>query len=292
VLDQLANGILLGAVIAMTSVGLSLIFSVTGSFNFAHGDLVTLGAMMTVLFATALSVPVWLAIILAVAAGALIGLILDRAMFRPMRRAGVGGITTLVATLGLSLIARYAILAVGGPEPKALPIPAQRVTSFFGLGFTPMALVVIISTIVILVGFGLFLTKSTLGTAMRAVASNKTLAAASGINIERIISVTWVIGGALAAVGGVMLALTQLVYWDMGFQLLLLMFAGVIVGGLGSPFGAIVGGFVIGLITQLSVTLPYIKDHNDLKIAVALLVMVIVLFLRPQGLLGRRARLS
>lgn len=291
-LDQLANGILLGAVIAMTSVGLSLIFSVTGSFNFAHGDLVTLGAMMTVLFATALSVPVWLAIILAVAAGALIGLILDRAMFRPMRRAGVGGITTLVATLGLSLIARYAILAVGGPEPKALPIPAQRVTSFFGLGFTPMALVVIISTIVILVGFGLFLTKSTLGTAMRAVASNKTLAAASGINIERIISVTWVIGGALAAVGGVMLALTQLVYWDMGFQLLLLMFAGVIVGGLGSPFGAIVGGFVIGLITQLSVTLPYIKDHNDLKIAVALLVMVIVLFLRPQGLLGRRARLS
>lgn len=291
-LDQLANGILLGAVIAMTSVGLSLIFSVTGSFNFAHGDLVTLGAMMTVFFATALSVPVWLAIILAVAAGALIGLILDRAMFRPMRRAGVGGITTLVATLGLSLIARYAILAVGGPEPKALPIPAQRVTSFFGLGFTPMALVVIISTIVILVGFGLFLTKSTLGTAMRAVASNKTLAAASGINIERIISVTWVIGGALAAVGGVMLALTQLVYWDMGFQLLLLMFAGVIVGGLGSPFGAIVGGFVIGLITQLSVTLPYIKDHNDLKIAVALLVMVIVLFLRPQGLLGRRARLS
>lgn len=291
-LDQLANGILLGAIIAMTSVGLSLIFSVTGSFNFAHGDLVTLGAMMAVLLSTLLPLPVWLAIVLAIAAGAAVGFLLDRAMFRPMRRAGVGGITMLVATLGLSLIARYAILAVGGPEPKALPIPQQQVTSYFGLGFTHAALIVIVSTVVILVAFGLFLTRSALGTAMRAVASNRPLAAASGIDIERIISITWVIGGALAAVGGVMLALTQLVYWDMGFQLLLLMFAGVIVGGLGSPFGAMAGGFAIGLVTQLAITLPYIKDHSDLKIAVALVVMVVVLFVRPQGILGRRARLS
>lgn len=291
-LDQLSNGILLGAIIAMTSVGLSLIFSVTGSFNFAHGDLVTLGAMMAVLFAAVLSIPVWLALIIAVAVGAVVGFLLDLVMFRPMRRAGVGGITMLVATLGLSLIVRYAILAVGGPEPKTLPIARQHVTSYFGLGFTRIALIVIVATVVILVGFGLFLTRSALGTAMRAVASNRTLAAASGINIERIISTTWAIGGALAATGGVMLALTQLVYWDMGFQLLLLMFAGVIVGGLSSPFGAMVGGFVIGVVTQLSVTLPYIKDHNDLKIAVALLAMVLVLFLRPQGLLGRRVRLS
>jgi len=292
VLDQLANGILFGAIIAMTSVGLSLIFNVAGAFNFAHGDLVTLGSMMAVLFATTVGLPVWLSIVLAVVAGGAAGLLLDFTVFRPLRRAGAGGITLLVTTLGLALIIRYAILAVAGPEAKALPLPPQHVTPYFGLRFTPLALVVIVSTIVILIAFGILLAKSRLGVAMRAVASNGTLAAASGVDIERIITITWVLGGALAATGGVMLALTQLVYWDMGFQLLLLMFAGIIVGGLGSPFGAMLGGFVIGLIAQLAVTLPYVREHNDLKISVALLVLVAVLLLRPQGILGRKARLS
>ena len=291
-LDQLANGILLGAVIAMTSVGLSLIFSVTGSFSFAHGDLVTVGAMTAVLLATALPLPVWLAIVLAIAAVGVLGYVLDLAIFRPMRRRGVGGITTLVATLGLSLIIRYTILALAGPEPRALPIPRQQVTSILGLNMTPLSFAVVIATVVLLGGLGLFLIFSPLGTAMRAVASNRALAAASGINIDRIIRITWVLGGALAGMGGIALALTQLVFWDMGFHLLLLMFAGVIVGGLTSPFGAVVGGFTIGLVTQLSMAIPFIGERADLKLAVALTVMVIVLLVRPQGILGRKVRLS
>lgn len=291
-LDQLANGILLGAIIAITSVGLSLVFSVTRAFNFAHGDMVTLGAMLTVLLTQGIGLPVWLAVVVVVPIGAVGGGLLDLGLFRPLRRAGVGGITMLVATLGLSLVLRYGMLAVAGPDPKALPLPTQHVRQVLGLGFTPMAMVVIVATVVLLVAFGLFLTRSTLGTSLRAVANNRSLAAASGIDVERTMLVTWAISGGLAAVGGVMLALTQLVYWDMGFQLLLLIFAGVIAGGLGTAYGAMAGGFFVGVVTQMSVAMPYLRDHVDLKLAVALAVMIVVLLVRPQGLLGRRARVS
>jgi neutral amino acid transport system permease protein len=291
-LDQLANGLLLGAIIAITSVGLSLVFSVTRAFNFAHGDMVTLGAMLMVFFTHGLGLPVWLGIVIVVPLGAAFGGFLDLALFRPMRRAGVGGIAMLVATLGLSLLLRYGMLAVAGPEPRALPLPTQRVHQVLGMAFTPMAMVVIVSTVVLLGLFGLFLNRSTLGTTMRAVSNNRALASASGIDVQRTMLATWAISGGLAAIGGVMLGLTQLVYWDMGFQLLLLIFAGVIAGGLGTAYGAMAGGFFIGLVTQLSVAMPYFRDHVDLKLAVALSVMIVVLLVRPQGLLGRRVRVS
>jgi neutral amino acid transport system permease protein len=291
-LDQLANGILLGAIIAITSVGLSLIFSVTRTFNFAHGDMVTLGAMLLVLLTHGLGLPVWLGILVVVPVGAAFGGLLDVTLFRPMRRAGVGGITMLVATLGLSLLLRYGMLAIAGPEPRALPLPTQKVHQVLGMAFTPMAMVVIVSTVILLAAFGLFLNRSTLGTTLRAVSNNRALASASGIDVQRTMLATWTISGGLAAVGGVMLGLTQLVYWDMGFQLLLLIFAGVIAGGLGTAYGAMAGGFFIGIVTQMSVGMPYIRDHVDLKLAVALAVMVVVLLVRPQGLLGRRVRVS
>lgn len=292
-LDQLANGILLGAIISITSIGLALIFSVNSTLNFAHGDMVTLGGMLAVFFSgVGLGLPLWLALPGAVACGVAVGLLLDMSVFKPMRRAGVGGITLLVTTLGLSLVLRYVILAVSGPAPRALPVPSQRVVSYLGLGLTPVAAAVILATLAVLTAVGLFLLKSTTGTSMRAVANNRLLASASGINVERIVFITWGIGGGLAALGGVMLSLTQLVFWDMGSQLLLLMFAGIIVGGLGNAFGAMVGGFLIGIVAQLSVGLPYIRDHTDLKLAVALAVMILVLLARPQGILGRKARLS
>lgn len=291
-LDQLANGILLGAIVAMASVGLSLVFNVAGVFNFAHGDMVAVGAMFAVLLAQAAGLPLWLALSGAIVMTAALGWLLDAIVFKPLRRKRIGGITMLVTTLGLALIIRYVMLAIVGPNQVALPLPPQRIKSYLGLGFTDMGLVVIVLTIVLLVGFALFLLRSETGTAMRAVASNRTLAESCGINSDRIITLSWVISGGLAAAGGIMLALTQLVYWNMGFQLLLLMFAGVILGGLRSPFGAMAGGFAIGVVTQLSVALPYVSTHTDLKIAVSLLVMSLILLIRPQGLLSRRARVS
>lgn len=291
-IEQFSNGLILGAVLAITSLGLSLLFSVTNSFSFAHGDLVTVGAIVAVVLSAGVGLPVWLSILLACASGVLLGLVLDRVMFRPMRRKGVGGITLLVTTIGLSLIIRYVILALIGPGPRALPLGQQQVRSYLGLQLTPSAALAIVLSVVVLVLVGLFLLRTPLGISMRAVANNPQLAMASGISVDRVVAIAWAMSCGLAALGGTVMALTQLVYWDMGFHLLLLIFASVILGGLGTAFGAMVGGFLIGIVTQMSVTLPFIRDHVDLKIAVALAVMAIVLLIRPQGLMGRAVRAS
>lgn len=292
-IEQLSNGIVLGAVLASTSLGLSLLFSVTNSFSFAHGDLVTVGAIVAVILSGAgIGLPVWLAIVLACASGVLLGLLLDRLMFRPMRRKGVGGITLLVTTLGLALIVRYLILALVGPAPRGLPLGAQQVQTYLGLRLTPSSALAVLLSVAVLVLVGLFLLWTPLGISMRAVANNPQLAMASGISVDRTVALAWALACGLAAFGGTVMALTQLVYWDMGFHLLLLIFASVILGGLGTAFGAMLGGFLIGIVTQLSVTLPVIRDHVDLKIAVGLGVMALVLLLRPQGLMGRAVRAS
>lgn len=292
-LDQLGNGLLLGSIIAVSAVGLSLIFAVGNLVNFAHGDLVTFGATVAVLLSTGdIGLPVWLALLLAVVAGAVAGFVLDLAVFRPLRHHGVGAVAMLVVTLGLALVFRYGLLAWVGPGSSALPLPSQRVQSFLGLQLTPIALGVVLASIAILLCVGAFLLRSSTGTAMRAVANNRALAAASGIDVDRVMSTTWSLGVALAAVGGVMMALTQLVYWDSGALILLLLFAAVILGGVGTTFGAMAGGYIIGITTQLSVALPVVRDHNDLKVAVALGLMILILLVRPQGLLGRKARVS
>ncbi|WP_161958535.1 branched-chain amino acid ABC transporter permease [Ornithinimicrobium cavernae] len=292
-IEQLSNGLVLGAVLAITSLGLSLLFSVTNSFSFAHGDLVTVGAVVAVVLSGAsVGLPVWLAIVLACVLGILLGLLLDRVMFRPMRRKGVGGITLLVTTLGLALIVRYVILALVGPGSRALPLEQQRVQTYLGLRLTPSAALAIVLSVVVLVLVGVFLLCTSLGISMRAVANNPQLAMASGISVDRIVAIAWALSTGFAAFGGTIMALTQLVYWDMGFHLLLLIFASVILGGLGTAFGAMVGGFLIGIVTQLSVTLPFVRDHVDLKIAVGLGVMALVLLVRPQGLMGRAVRAS
>jgi branched-chain amino acid transport system permease protein len=139
-----------------------------------------------------------------------------------------------------------------------------------------------------MVGVGLLLQGTRLGTAMRAVADNRDLAASSGIDVKRIILAVWTMGGALAALGGVLFATSQKVEWDLGYQQVLLMFAAVVLGGLGNAYGAMVGGLIVGLASELStIWIPV-----DFKTAIGLVVLIVVLLFRPQGVLGVRERLG
>ena len=140
----------------------------------------------------------------------------------------------------------------------------------------------------ILLFVGLFLQRTRQGTAMRAVADNKDLAESSGIDVNRIIAITWIRAGGLAAIGGVFFGVTETVQWDMGFRLLLLIFAAVVLGGLGTAYGAVVGGLVVGLAVELSTLFV----PNELKAAVGLVVLIIMLLVRPQGILGSRERIG
>lgn len=283
------EGLKFGLIIAMSAIGLSLIFGTTGLVNFAHGELVTLGALIVWGLNQALGIHLIPAVLIGVVLGALAGAVQDRALWRPLRDRGTGLIAMLVISIGLSIFLRYVFLYLF--QGRARPYGQYAVQSALNLGpvrITPKDLTVMALSVAVLVAVGLLLQKTKVGRAMRAVAGNRDLAASSGIDVEKVIMYVWALGGALATLGGVFFGLAESVRWEMGFTLLLLMFAGVILGGLGTAYGAMLGSIVVGLVIELSV----VFFPNELKTAWALIALVIVLLVRPQGLLGRRERIG
>lgn len=285
-------GLKLGAVIALSSIGLSLIFGVTGLVNFAHGELLTLGAALALFFNASSLGPGWHVLIAAVPAVLLVagfGGAQERWLWRPLRAKGAGVVSMIVVSIGLSFALRYLILIVLGGLPRPYnQYAVQPSVDFLGISIVPKNLYIIAFSLVVLSAFGLFLIRTKIGTAMRAVADNTDLAESSGIDVQRVILVTWLVGAGLAAMGGVMFGISEQVQYDMGFRLLLLIFSAVILGGLGTAFGAMLGGFVIGVLVEMSTLwLPV-----EFKVAVGLAILIVMLLVRPQGLLGSRERVG
>jgi neutral amino acid transport system permease protein len=286
-------GLKLGAIIALSAIGLSLVFGVTGLVNFAHGDLVTLGAVLAFWFNASHAGPGWhllAAAIPAVVVTAAFGGLQELWLWRPLRRRRTGLVAMLVISIGLSFVIRYLILVAGNvrlPKPYTNYV-IQGEVSFLGISTVPKNLIIIGLTIAVLVGVGLFLQRTKVGTAMRAVSDNSDLAESSGIDVQRVVLITWVMGAGLAALGGILFGVSEGVQWDMGFKLLLLIFAAVILGGLGTAFGAMVGGFVIGVAVEMSTLWVPV----EFKTVIALAILVGMLLVRPQGLLGVRERIG
>ncbi len=203
------------------------------------------------------------------------------------RRTGLIGM--MIISIGLALVLRYVYLYFfGGDTRQYSTYVAQAGMDLGPIAVAPKNLVMDVVAIVVLVAVSLALTKTRLGKATRAVSTNPALAAASGISVDAIIRLVWTIGGGLAALSGVMLALFQGVNYQMGFQILLLVFAAVTLGGLGTAFGALVGSLVVGLATQLST----LWIPTELKNVGALVVLIVIILFRPQGILGRRERIG
>jgi branched-chain amino acid transport system permease protein len=221
-------------------------------------------------------------------AGGLLGWLLNRTIFMPARRAGVGLIAQLVMTIGLSILLRYFLLYVfrGGPRSFG-DFAAQRAWKIGPVELTPKDLVAMMVSIVILIGVASYLEMTRMGKAMRAVADNRELAESTGIDVERVITAVWIAGAGLAALGGAFFGLDQ-VKWDFGFRILLLVFASVTLGGLGTAYGALVGALVVGLAINLST----LFIDAEVKNMVALLLMVVILLVRPQGILGKAERIG
>ncbi len=285
-------GIKFGAIIAITAIGLSLIFGTTNLINFAHGELVTIGALTAFFLNAATLGPGWgliPAALAAVAVGALVGAGLELGMWRPLRSRGTGRIQLFIISIGLSLFLRHLLLVIYGSRPR--PYTEYVIQEALVLGpiaITPRDLVITVLALAVLVAVGLMLLRTRIGKAMRAVADDRDLAEASGVDVARVVLVVWVVGGGLAALGGVLFGLSEIVAWDMGFRLLLLMFAAVILGGLGSAFGAMAGGLLVGLVAQLSTAYFPVELQN----AWALGMLILVLLVRPQGLFGRAQRVG
>ena len=287
-LERAVAGLSFGLLLALSAVGLSLIFGTTGLTNFAHGEMVTLGAILAFAFAAA-GMPLWIALPLAVAGGGAFGYVQDAGIWKPLRRRGTGLVPMMIVSIGLAVAVRYTVLFFFGGGTQQLPGSQSPVLELGPVSIPRNTLVSLIVSLAVILVVALLLLRTRIGKATRAVADNPALAAASGIDVDRVIRLVWVIGGALAAMGGILWAYYRPgVSFNMGQQILLLIFAGVTLGGLGTVFGALAGSVLVGLFVEIST----LWLEADLKYVGALVIMILVLLVRPQGLLGRRERIG
>lgn len=301
------EGIKLGLFLGMGAIGLSLIFGTTGLVNFAHGELVGWGMLVAYFFNVlgfagvfgfmsgwpapfGSGVNLIIATLFAIAGGMLLGWLFDKVVFAPLRRRGSSLISQMVVTIGISLFLRYVYLFAFRGAPRFFrDYTAQRDIGWLPLvDITPKDAITVILSVMVLVGVGLFLVRTRMGKAMRAVADNKDLAESSGIDVQRVIRFVWILGGGLAGLGGVFIGLSEQVSWNIGFRILLLLFASVVLGGLGTAYGALVGALIVGVGIQVSTLFV----PTELKNVGALVVLILVLVVRPEGILGKKERVG
>ena len=287
--QQALAGLVFGTLLALASVGLSLIFGTTGLSNFAHGEQVTLGGLMAYLFTQVVGLPLLASGVIAVIIGAASGWLQDAVIWHPLRKRRVGMTQQLIVTIGLAITLQYVFQFFVGGSSLRIVRSNPATVNFGGIYITQQSLISVGIAVVVLGAVSYFLVATRVGRATRAVSDNPALASASGITVDRIIRLVWTLGAALAALGGVLMGLyLNATAWNMGSTLLLLMFAAVTLGGLGTAFGALVGSIVIGLVVELSnLVIP-----SDMRYAGALVILILVLLLRPQGILGRAERIG
>ncbi|GAB2758695.1 hypothetical protein GCM10027020_08700 [Nocardioides salsibiostraticola] len=292
-LNGTVNGLRLGLLLALASVGLSLIYGTTGLSNFAHAEQVTLGGMVAygLVSTQVLGLNLWLGVVLTVVITALSGLLQDVVLWKPLRKRGFGLTQLLIVTIGMSLALQYTFQYVVGAGQVKVTLEQYGVRNWGPVTITNMSLIAMGVALVAILVVGYVLVFTRVGQATRAVSDNPALASASGIDVDRIIRYVWIASAGLAGLSGVFyaLAISNGIRWDTGMQILLLLFAAVTLGGLGTAFGALVGSIVIGLIVELSGPLG---APGDLKYAVALGILIVLLMFRPQGLLGKTSRVG
>jgi branched-chain amino acid transport system permease protein len=272
-------GLVLGGIIALGAVGVSLLFGILRFANFAHGDMMTLGAYFALVFVGPLALPMYLAFPLALVGGAAVAVGIDQTLFRRLRR--TAPVILLISSFGVALILRSVIQLIWGPDNVVYTTAIQLPWRVFDLRIRPTHVTILATTIGLVVLLHLFLQRTRMGKAMRAMSDNPDLARVTGINTEAVVIWTWIIGGGLAAAAGIFLGMDTRLNPLLGWNILLPVFAAALLGGIGRPYGAIAGGFIIGIATEVSTMfLPPVY-----KPAVAFALIVVLLIVRPTGLL-------
>jgi branched-chain amino acid transport system permease protein len=295
--QAVADGILTGAIIALGAIGVTFTLAIMRFANFAHSELLTWGAYMA-LVVVAFAGPGtptgpfsfgWQLLAAALIAAALTGLVawaIDALVFRRLRRRGALPLTMVFAAFGAALVMRHLVVLIWGHEShyytRELQIAAEVLP---GVRMLPDQIFIVGLALAAMLALHVFLARSRTGMAMRAMAESPALAQVCGIEVEAVVRLTWIISGALAAFAGVFLGLTPQLHPEIGFNLLLSLFAAAILGGTGSLAGAVAGGFLIGLAENLSL----LVISPGYKGAMPFLLLLAILIVRPQGIFGDRS---
>jgi branched-subunit amino acid ABC-type transport system permease component len=288
-LQLLANGIVTGSVYAIAAVGVSLIYGILRLVNFAYGDMMAFGALITYGVNGPLHQSMILAALAGMAATAVLALLLDYALWRPLRARRAGFMSLFLASIGLALVLRQALLLFGSAQPRTYRVDPYRVFVIGSVRLSEAQVIAIVAAAVTIVLVALFLSYTTTGRVLRAMADDRALAAVAGIDVGSAIRIAWLIAGALAGLAGVLAALVEYSFDpNFGFQLLLPVFAAVVLGGIGSPYGALAGGLVLGIAQELATWSGFAGGVDPVyKPVVAFVVLAVALLLRPQGFFGQ-----
>jgi branched-chain amino acid transport system permease protein len=300
VAEIIVYGIIQGSIIALGAIGLTLIFGILKFANFSHGDLMALGAYITFflisgplawlgipgepIHTSSFSIRMIVSFPLSIIITAGIAIVIDRVLYKPLRRKGAGSILKAISALGVSLILRMIIYIIWGSDQVKYYAGAWRLALNlpFDIKIRPDEIIIIIIAAILVTSLHFFLSFSKIGKAMRATADNIDLARISGIDTERIIIWTWGIGGTLAGAAGILYGINVALNPEMGWNFLLPLFAATILGSIGNMYGALCAGLVIGIVHQVSTL--FLKPTY--KPAVAFIILILILLFKPQGIFG------
>lgn len=282
------NGVVAGSYFALGAIGLTLVYGILRLTNFAHADLLALGAYVAYAFNVSIGMPFVVAMAISIVLVAAFSIATELAMFRPMRKRKAGVLQLILMTIGLGFMIRYTIQFFAGTEPRKLDVNVTDTINFIGLSIGRTQLIVVIVGFIVLAAVAIMLRYTSLGRQMRALADNFDLAETTGINTGMIVILTWALAGGLAALAGVLIGASINDFRpETFFPLLLSLFAAVTLGGIGNAFGALAGGLVIGITQEWST----IVIASEWKVAISFLVLIIVLIVRPQGIFGKERTL-
>ncbi len=279
----LINGLIAGAIYALVASGFALIYSTCKFVHFAHGSTVAVASYILYSLFNKLGLNFWLAIILTIIFASIFGWLINKIVYQPLRKRKASNVILLIASVGLLILIESLLLLIFGADVKTIGfIKIAKGLEFFGAIITPLQIIIIIVSIILLILLFLFMRKSRLGKAMRAVADNKDVAEIVGISAKKIYTWSFVIGSAIAGVAGILVGLEQNLEPMMGTNLMIKGFTGAIIGGIGSVPGAVLGSFLLGLVENFGIWwLP-----SGYKDAIAFVLLFIFLLFRPQGILG------
>jgi branched-subunit amino acid ABC-type transport system permease component len=290
------NGVVFGSIVLLAAVGLTLLYSIGNFANFAHGAIMSLGAYFTYAAAVQVGLPFLVAAVIGASLVGVFALALDRTLF--IRHRDTDPLGLLILTVGVAFALRSIIRIVWGAELRSYHLPLRRSTTYldttlslgnfdllFRLQMGRKQMLIVAFALLFALVVHLFLTRTKLGIAMRATSDNRFLSKITGINTDTVLSVTWLLSGVLAALGGIFLGV-QLgsVYPRMGFDILLVTFAAVILGGIGSPYGAMVGAYIISIAQEMSIVLPGVTPGY--RFGISFFILILVLLYKPEGITG------
>lgn len=298
--QSLVNGVIRGGELALLAIGLTMIYGILKFANFSHTEFATLGAYLAFMLTTTLRINIFFSAPIAVMLTGLVAVIVDKLTFKKLRQAG--SVSLMVLSIGLSICFRSSIQSIWGAQIRGYPIDIFRGMEFLGIRITPIQITILIVALVCMLIFHLLLIKTRIGKAMRATSDNLILAQASGINTDGVIMWVWFIGASFAAIGGILIGLETQLRPNMGFAILLPVFATAILGGIGSVYGAMMGGMILGIVENIGISFDFgilinivgisrpegIYISPSYKPAISFAILIIILLVRPGGIFGKR----